>query len=70
MTTPHFDIDEFRADIGQKGEDVAALTVSLESARVLLRESVLAGLGAGISELEASKLAGVTRDSVRRWAGK
>lgn len=42
-----------------------------DAEQVQLRDSVVAAVTVhGISELEASKLAGVTRETVRRWLGK
>lgn len=43
---------------------------AFEAARDALREAVLSALSAGMSEVEAAQRAGVTRMTVRKWAGK
>lgn len=48
----------------------AAFDAKAKDARRSLRDVVVEAVGLGMSELEASKLAGVTRQTVRSWVGK
>ena len=48
----------------------AAFDAKAKEARRSLRDVVVEAVGRGMSELEASKLAGVTRQTVRSWVGK
>lgn len=61
---------EKRDRVVKLGDEVGSLVADLESARADLKRAVLSALASGVSENEAAKLAGITRDTVRRWAGK
>lgn len=62
--------EQWRGELIERGAKVKQLSSLLSERRAELRTAALKGLECGLSELEVSKLAGVTRDSVRKWQGK
>lgn len=62
---------DYTDEIARCGADLALARRRVELTSDKLRVLVLRAIGSGhMSELEASKLAGVTRATVRRWQGK
>jgi hypothetical protein len=63
--------DQLRSSIEYFSKREKALREKADSERTQLRDCVVAAVTVhGMSELEASKLAGVTRQTVRAWVGK
>lgn len=67
---PLVNLDQIRGSIAYFGKREKALRTSADAERTQLRDCVVRAVQAGMSELEASKLAGVTRQTVRSWCGK
>jgi hypothetical protein len=63
-------LDEYREVLSRQGKIVTAAVSRLRTEREMLKDRVLGALAAGMSEVEASKLSGVTRETVRKWQGK
>lgn len=61
---------EKRDRLQELGRDLSDAVRARDLASENLRVTVLDALASGVSENEAAKLAGITRDTVRRWAGK
>lgn len=77
MTTSHenpfeplVDLDQLRRSIGYFSEREKAFQKRADHERLQLRDCVVRAVQMGMSELEASKVAGVTRQTVRTWCGK
>lgn len=64
------DLTPYRVQIKDAGEKLAVARHAEKTARSRVRDVVLAALEAGVSESEAATLAGVSRLTVRAWAGK
>lgn len=64
------DLDTYRTQVRTAGMALTSARKSVDNASDRLKACVLAGIGAGLSENEAAKLAGVTRQTVRAWLGK
>lgn len=64
------DLDSYRASVSALGAKRRAAVIRLELTTDILRKCVVAAVAAGMSENEAAKLAGVTRQAVRSWRGK
>jgi transposase len=63
--------DQLRRSIEYFSKREKALREKADSERSKLRDCVVSAVTVhGISELEASRLAGVTRQTVRTWVGK
>lgn len=54
----------------KKGSALSAARTRETHARAELRDAVLRAAAEGFSELNISRLTGVTRDTVRQWLGK
>lgn len=63
-------LDEYREAIDKAGTQVKAARSRLRNTTEVLRDRVTRAVAAGISENEAAKLAGVERQTVRKWLGK
>lgn len=63
-------IDEYRSAISAEGARYAAARRRLELVSEVLRLRVVGAVNAGLSQNEAAKLSGVTRQTVRVWLGK
>lgn len=64
------DLSEYRKQLDKVGTDLTAARRREKLTRAKLRDLVVKAVGAGVSEVEASKLAGITRVTVREWLGK
>jgi hypothetical protein len=63
-------LDDFRSDLDKQATAVAAARGRLTLELDVLKTKVLAALAAGMSEMEVHKLTGLSRTTVREWAGK
>lgn len=59
-----------RQQVAEAAEDYQRKLAEMVASKDELKARTLAAMIAGISENEASKLAGVTRKTVREWQGK
>ena len=65
------DPDQLRRSIEYFSKREKAFREQADAERTKLRDCVISAVTVhGMSELEASKLAGVTRQTVRTWVGK
>lgn len=67
---PLVDPEQVRSSIAYFAKREKAFQARADSERSRLRDCVVRAVQMGMSELEASKLAGVTRGTVRTWCGK
>lgn len=67
---PLVDIDQLRQSIEYFSKREKAFREQADLERIRLRDCVRRAVQSGMSELEASKLSGVTRGTVRTWIGK
>lgn len=63
-------LDDYRQQIDKDGAALRAARTRVTNTTEILRSRVVRAVEAGMSEKEASEIAGVTRDTVRRWLGK
>lgn len=63
-------LDAARRRVVSSGGERARAVRRLDEATEALRGDVVAALAAGMTESEASRVAGVTRMTIRAWAGK
>lgn len=62
--------DQHRAAVAVWGDTHAANVRRMKESRDELRDAVREAVKAGMTEVEAAKLAGVTRMTIRAWLGK
>lgn len=62
--------DQYRAAVAVWADTHAANRRRVKESRDELRDAVRQAVGAGMSEVEAARVAGVTRMTVRSWLGK
>jgi Homeodomain-like domain len=63
-------LDDFRRSIDSAASQLAAAESLVRSRRSALVALVRSAIAAGLSELEAAALVGVSRMTIRRWIGK
>lgn len=62
--------EDLKARVVEAAQRDQATSEAASVARAELREATLALLASGTSEVQAAKLAGVTRMTIRAWLGK
>lgn len=70
MTTTDGTPDQYRAAVAVWADTHAANRRRLQESRDELRDAVREAIKAGVTEVEAARLSGVTRMTIRKWVGK
>lgn len=62
--------DQYRTAVAVWADAYATNRRRLQESRDELRDAVQQAVAAGVTEVEAARLSGVTRMTVRKWVGK
>jgi hypothetical protein len=63
-------LDDFRASLETRAGRVRRAADKLDHEKAALRAVVLDALAAGLTEVETAEITGLSRMTVRAWAGK
>lgn len=63
-------ITQHEENLREIGSRTATLVEALEGERKNLKREVLASIADGMTEMQAARCAGLTRQTIRRWLGK
>lgn len=63
-------LDDYRRAIDKDGQQLRSARSRVRNTTEVLKSRVLRAIAAGLSENEAAKISGVTRETIRTWQGK